>query len=428
VIVKALAPNDNSKNQLFLGGDFADTAIIPSGNPVLASARSRDAPSGTSIIHAPINLYWLGVNSAEPAMHAQLIYYPQYPEVRLSGLLKGVKSAPTDLLSPARRGREEGRILLLGINDAERSVFAVLLSAKARSAEYIRITIRLAGNGILTVWQLEADASPSERELLVELCRIHKKKWIPGKRLTSQGVVGYSASNGGGYTLEAELGVRANGYSNPDFMGWEVKQHGVGSFSRPTASRITLFTPEPDGGVYADHGVAEFANRWGRENQRKRRFDFAGTHVFGRRLERTGLTLQLEGYSEHSPSFLSNGRIVLLDENETVAASWSYSKLLGHWKRKHSQAVYVPSVARNNLGSFGSRREYQFGSSVKLCVGTQFSRFLHAVSRGLIVYDPGVHVRNDGSSKRRNQFRINSLHLAELYEQVKDVEACPACS
>jgi len=28
-------------------------------------------------------------------------------------------------------------------------------------------------------------------------------------------------SNRGGYTLEAELGITPNGYSEPDFMGWE---------------------------------------------------------------------------------------------------------------------------------------------------------------------------------------------------------------
>jgi hypothetical protein len=32
-----------------------------------------------------------------------------------------------------------------------------------------------------------------------------------------------TSSNCGGYTLEAELGATPNGYSEPDFMGWEIK-------------------------------------------------------------------------------------------------------------------------------------------------------------------------------------------------------------
>jgi hypothetical protein len=40
------------------------------------------------------------------------------------------------------------------------------------------------------------------------------------------------APNCGGYTLEAELGITPNGYSEPDFLGWEVKQFGVANFAR----------------------------------------------------------------------------------------------------------------------------------------------------------------------------------------------------
>ncbi len=32
--------------------------------------------------------------------------------------------------------------------------------------------------------------------------------------------------------LEAELGVTPNGYSEPDFMGWEIKQFGVKKFDK----------------------------------------------------------------------------------------------------------------------------------------------------------------------------------------------------
>ena len=74
----------------------------------------------------------------------------------------------------------------------------------------------------------------------------------------------YSARNGGGYTLEAELGILPNGYAEPDFMGWEVKQYGVRDFERYTAkSPVTLMTPEPTGGVYRDGGLEVFLRRFG---------------------------------------------------------------------------------------------------------------------------------------------------------------------
>ncbi len=69
----------------------------------------------------------------------------------------------------------------------------------------------------------------------------------------------YSARNGGGYTLEAELGIRPNGDAEPDFMGWEVKQYGVANFIKfAPKSPVTLMTPEPTGGIYRDAGVTAF--------------------------------------------------------------------------------------------------------------------------------------------------------------------------
>lgn len=64
--------------------------------------------------------------------------------------------------------------------------------------------------------------------------------------------------------LEAELGIAPNGYAEPDFMGWEVKQYSVRDFVhfRPK-SPVTLMTPEPTGGIYQNEGVAEFLKRLG---------------------------------------------------------------------------------------------------------------------------------------------------------------------
>ncbi|WP_425294886.1 MvaI/BcnI family restriction endonuclease [Neomesorhizobium albiziae] len=40
-----------------------------------------------------------------------------------------------------------------------------------------------------------------------------------------------------------------NGYAEPDFVGWEVKQYGVNNFTAYRAeSPVTLMTPEPTGG------------------------------------------------------------------------------------------------------------------------------------------------------------------------------------
>ena len=107
--------------------------------------------------------------------------------------------------------------------------------------------------------ELEFDSKykgDSKSILLAELKRIHQKRWINSKRLDKTGAVKlYRAQNGGGYTLEAELGVIPNGIADPDFMGWEIKQFAVKKCHLINSKPLTLLTPEPDGGYYVDEGV-----------------------------------------------------------------------------------------------------------------------------------------------------------------------------
>src|SRR5205814_9312988 len=66
-------------------------------------------------------------------------------------------------------------------------------------------------------------------DLLTRLLSIHNKGWIASKRLNRSGdVVICPSLNCGGYTLEAEFGIRPNSRSEPDYRGWEIKQHNIG--------------------------------------------------------------------------------------------------------------------------------------------------------------------------------------------------------
>ena len=82
---KLLADNDNSKNQIYFGQDFKALNLFP--NDGIAAAES--GKSG-SIFKAKLQFKWLLEDGATvPAHGAQLILYPQYPEVRFSGFLRG---------------------------------------------------------------------------------------------------------------------------------------------------------------------------------------------------------------------------------------------------------------------------------------------------------------------------------------------------
>ena len=425
-LVKKLAPNDNAKNQIFLGSDLSEVSSIPTGNLSINTGTSQKSSSkSTSIVHAAVAFNWLTANGFEKAPNAQIIYYPQYPEVRLSGLLRGTTKSPSVLLNPEKRGREIGRVLVLAINMESKMVFAVLLSASAHSLPLIFAALTPESNGVFSKWQFSTSMeTDSKGDLFHELCRIHNLGWIEGKRLTKDGAISYSASNGGGYTLEAELGIRPNGYSLPDYQGWEVKQHKVKSFKNSLTGKVTLFTPEPDGGLYVDEGLEYFVREWGVKDPGGNRYDFAGIHKAGVESVRTGLTLSVNGFEAGSKEFDVQGGIELRDQSGRIAARWSFTKLLEHWKRKHANAVYVPSIGYAIEVQNVLTKRYSYSNQVHIGVGTTFDRFLNSVSNGAVFYDPGIHLTPNADSKKRSQFRVATKDLAALYNRFDHIDVC----
>lgn len=221
-----------------------------------------------------------------------------------------------------------------------------------------------------------------------------------------------------GYTLEAELGIKPNGYSEPDYLGWEVKQFGVTNFNRLNSAVVTLMTPEPTNGYYVSEGVEAFIRRYGYEDLvgRTDRMNFGGIHKSGERHARTNLKLELIGFDTTTGKIRNTeGKIALIDPENNEAASWSFSSLLLHWNRKHNQACYVPSLSDTTDG-----RKYKYGNTVILGIGTDFQLFLSQMAVGNIYYDPGIkleNILNRPKVKRRSQFRIKSQHLGNLYRE-----------
>jgi hypothetical protein len=249
--------------------------------------------------------------------------------------------------------------------------------------------------------------------------------WIASQKLGANGEkAAYAARNGGGYTLEAELGITPNGYAEPDFMGWEVKQFGVNDFvSFRPKSPITLMTPEPTGGIYRMEGVAEFLKRFGYPDQSGKpdRFNFGGRYDCQRgHHQLTGLRMTMAGYDPVSAKMTDlDGAMMLVDAQDEIAASWSFKGLMAHWNRKHALAAYVPSLFRT------PPPEYSYGRQILLCEQTDFLLFLKAFAAGSVYYDPAVKIENASTArpdiKRRSQFRVAHADLNALYKHNETV-------
>jgi hypothetical protein len=417
--VKKLAPNDNSKNQVYLGGSFDVLNIIPFGKITVDINRRI---SKRDRFKSNMKLCWInskGRVSAAP--QAQLILYPKYPEVRMSGFLKGCVDAPSEAMA----NRYENRLLFLGIKpDGTMLAHATLPS----NPIYREIEVSaLEERGVFLDIPLGIDnITESNRQQLINILKsIHARGWLDSIRLNSSGeFIPCHAMQCGGYTLEALLGVKPNGYAEPDFMGWEVKQHGVRNLEKPlSGGPITIMTPEPTGGLYKEGGVDEFIRTYGYEDRRgiPDRLNFGGIYKVGKTTEITGLKTSLVGFDlETGKLDKIDGGLYLLDPNDEPAATWSFAALLELWNRKHAKAVYIPSKLR-----LEPQRQYRYGHLIELGEGTNFMRFITAMAHGHIYLDPALKIENASSSrpriKRRNQFRIKPRELPKLYESFEQV-------
>lgn len=417
IYVKSLAANDNSKNQVYFGGNFEIINVLP-----ISSIKTVEAGDWKrERFKAKLDFSWLndeGGKSAAP--YAQLILYPKYPEVRFSGFLLGCQNAPSDLMS----NRILDRLLFISVDKNGRTLGYVSAPDSELTNEFNQLT-NLGEYGIFRVIELPQVAN-NRSILLNELCRIHELGWIESKRLDSaSNILPCKSSNCGGYTLEAELGVTPNGYSEPDFKGWEIKQFGVPRFDKIDASVITLMTPEPTDGLYKTEGTEFFIKNYGYPDKlgRPDRMNFGGIHKVGEIHKTTNLEMRLLGFDIDSGKIRnSNGRIALLEANGIETASWSFSSMLLHWNRKHDKACYVPSIS-DTIG----HKKYKYGNKVVLGTGTDFQLFLSEMAKGNIYYDPGIKLENMSTKpkiKKRSQFRIKSKFLPDLYKKNEIVDVC----
>jgi hypothetical protein len=408
IYIKKLSPNDNSKNQVYFGSSFDILNILP-----ISEIKTEEAGDwNKERFKALVNFSWISEDGRIfPAPNAQLILYPKYPEVRFSGFLQKCQNPPSELMTK----RLTDRILFFSVAK-NGTVLGFVTAPNSELAIEFTNQKDVLEHGVFRVIDLPLVVN-HRAKLIDEMLRIHQLGWIKSKSLTKNGFVPCTASQCGGYTLEAELGIIRNGFSEPDFLGWEIKNFGVTNFKNLNSKPITLFTPEPTGGIYKADGVENFLRNYGYtdKNGKEDRINFGGVYKVNKRLKLTNLEIQLIGFDVETGKIRnSNGRIALIDINGNETASWSFSSMLLHWNKKHNQACYVPSLSET-----ANERQYKYGNKIILGTGTDFQLFLSQMAIGNVYYDPSIKMENASTKpkiKRRNQFRIKSQHLPNLYQ------------
>jgi len=418
VYVKRLAENDNSKNQVYLGGSFDVLNIFPSS----PSIEDRDGTRKRETFKSKLDFFWVHEDgSFSHAPYAQLILYPDYPEVRFSGFLKSCRNAPSQLL----RSRVANRILFLAVSE-DKKIYGFVTVYGSELANEFNSKKNLETHGffsIITITNGEI-VQDSKSILLNELKRIHNLSWICSKRLRSVGeIVPCNSSNCGGYTLEAELGIPSNSVAGPDFLGWEIKQFRVPNFERFGSTSVTLMDHSPTDGFYSEKGPEAFIRKYGYDDKlgRKSRINFGGSHKYELVHTLTSLRLMQVGFDPQTRTIFDNhGFVGLIDDKNNLAAAWSFKSIIDHWKVKHPLACYVPAKMRK--GEFQNcYQQYWYGNKVLIGRFTDVSLFLYELCQRNVFYDPGIKLEmaivgeRAQTIKIRSVFRTKPAFLPSLY-------------
>lgn len=300
--------------------------------------------------------------------------------------------------------------MILGTTKDRRTLAYLAPSNSAIANELLVNLTRAPTAGLFLEITLPVGSNQNQLDVLAALRLIHAGGFHPSQKIGSDGIARpYAARNGGGYTLEALLGIPPNSKAEPDYLGWEIK-----SFS--SSNRVTLMTPEPDGGFYRKYGAKAFVERYGHDVKNGGMY-FTGVHRVGIPCLATGMTMHVDGFDAVTRKLRDvGGAVWLMDAAGNEAASWAFADLLTHWNLKHAFAAYIPYTAQP------APLVYRYDTPILMGEHTDFGKYLFALCSGAVVFDPGTKVIDARTSqskvKARSQFRVNIRDLGLLYETV----------
>lgn len=435
-LIKVLPKNANDKNQIYIASDFGvlsdnfDLTLAERGQST-SLTKDRSAP-GKRIPEAVFNDFaWLRRDGAlVQAKRVKAIIYTQYPEARISGLQAVDGTMPASLsVAYTKQHGDVKRALVLARLPLGRCVGIVCVELSPAFAAGIASLPGMPRAAAVKGLQLETGNRYMLEKKLAEVLG----RPLRGCRLDAYGkTLPFSGTQVCGYTLEHALGIIPNSNKDGDLYGIELKTH--------TQPKVTLFTPEPDGGMYAADFTA-FMKTYGYRDA-DGDYRVTGIHRANELCGKSRLTLrvreqrpgpdgtmQVFPYDRNTPLTpkLDSIDVALVAADGTVAASWSLQRLMNCWGAKHNEVVYIPATKVANPDASECAEGYEhhvtLGQTVMWCRDTTTERLLQAIEDGVIYLDPApkLHASDASKNKRRAQWRVNDITKAvyALYSVVE---------
>lgn len=429
-LIKPLSKNHNDKNQVYSGSDFRplyptfDMTFSLRGPSV--SVKKGGATAGQAIPEAVFTDFsWMDRAGRKVAARGvRMIIYPQYPETRLSGF-QSIENTMPEAISVAytKAHPEAVRYLVLGRYGGGAVLAFMVADPGPGFVSEVQALPSASGSRVWKHLRLRATA---DLRLQAKLAQVIGKS-LPGCRLDAAGnTLPFNGTQVCGYTLEHALGIIPNSASHGDFEGIELKTH--------TQKKVTLFTPEPDMGVYSEN-FAEFMQRFGYQDD-EGNWRVTGLHRVGERCEQSGLTLRIVNHERGctlASSADKNVHLALVNDDGILTAGWSLERILNCWTAKHNEAVYVPAfkVAATDPGliSEGYRYNVEFSQEIMWCRETSAERLFEALYNGTLFLDPAPKFcpGKPHLNKRRSQWRVNDIRVAarDIYTEVRIISLRP---
>lgn len=434
--LKVLPKNANDKNQIYIASDFGvifdlfDVTLSERGEST-SETKDRSAP-GKRIPEAVFNDFaWLRRDRTEvKARRVKAIIYTQYPEARLSGLQTIDGSMPPSLsVNFTKLNPDAKRLLVLARLARGKCVGLVCVDMSPGFEAEIK---ELPGFERAPACKRLTIEQNRSAELAARLASVVGRQ-LRGCRLDAFGqTLPFSGTQVCGYTLEHALGIVPNSNKDGDLFGIELKTH--------TKPKVTLFTPEPDGGVYAKD-FTTFMKTYGYLDA-DGDYRVTGLHRANEVCSKSGLTLQVRECRQNSDGAvcaypynpktpltpkLDSIDVALVGPKGEVAASWSLERLMNCWGAKHNEVVYLTASKNTNPNVNEHAQGYEhlvtFGEKVMWCRDTTAEKLLNAINSGVIYLDPApkLHATDPAKNKRRAQWRVNDITKAAhaLYHHVE---------
>ena len=449
-VLKVLPRNANDKNQVYFSSNYTslhsifDLTLDDRG--ASTSLTKNSSKPGTAIPEAVFNNFqWVKPDGMlVRAKNVKAVVYTQYPEARLSGFQTVQNTMPQSLsVSFTKQFPDRKRLLVLGRLPGGACIALIYIDVSDELEGEIQSLPAFEGSRVCRLLTIEQGYT---ERLFHQLSEIVAQP-LKGCRFDAyRNTLPFTGTQVCGYTLEHALGITPNASMDGDLYGIELKTH--------TQVKVTLFTPEPDLGIYSEPivGFGKFMRTYGYLSGDEWRV--TGIHRANVRCNKSGLTLQVREYrvvekAGEKPDWerdasgkkvpypydpttsltpkMEGVEVVLTDDEGIVAAGWSLSRLMNNWGVKHNETVYISASKADNTNAVevaaGFAYQITFEPKVLWCKETSAERLLKAINDGVIFLDPAPKlVPSDTSkNKRRAQWRVNDITKAAhaLYEHVE---------